>query len=67
MNLHSCTIVLGDDLMMTFHNVEQSLGVIDEHGTANIHQILIDATDGHNVHSYHNLSVEESIESLMNL
>tara|TARA_Y100001956_G_scaffold81757_1_gene100306 strand:+ start:4030 stop:4233 length:204 start_codon:yes stop_codon:yes gene_type:complete len=67
MNLHSCTIVLGDDLTMTCDNVEQTLGIIDEHGPSNIHRILIDASDGQRVHSYHDLSIEESIESLMSL
>lgn len=67
MNLHSCTLVLGDNMVMTCDNVEQTLGIIDEHGASNINRILIDATDGQNVHSFHHLSIEESIESLMNL
>lgn len=67
MNLHSCTIVLKDDLTMTCNNVEQTLSIIDQHGSANIDRILIDALDGSAVRSYHQLSIEESIESLMNL
>ena len=67
MNLHSCTVVLRGDLTMTCHSVEQTLGIIDEHGASNIRRILIDTSDGQHVHSYHNLSIEESIESLMSL
>ncbi|WP_394143440.1 hypothetical protein [Vibrio atypicus] len=67
MNLHSCTVVLNDDLIMTCDNVEQTLNIIDQHGPSNIHRILIDASDGQSVHSYHDLSIEESIESLMSL
>ncbi len=67
MNLHSCTIVLNDELTMTCDNVEQTLGIIDQHGPTNIHRILIDAHDGQSIKRYHELSIEESIESLMNL
>ncbi len=67
MNLHSCTIVLNDDLTMTCDNVEQTLSIIDQHGPNNINRILIDTFDGHAVRSYHELSIEESIESLMSL
>lgn len=67
MNLHSCTIVVNGNLTLTCDSVEQSLGVIDEHGLGSINQIMINASDGSRIHSYKNLSVEESIESLMNL
>lgn len=67
MNLHSCTIVLNDDLTMTCDDVEQTLSIIDQHGPTNINRILIDAYDGQSVRSYHELSIEESIESLMSL
>ncbi|MEH0664398.1 hypothetical protein H4F18_10370 [Vibrio scophthalmi] len=67
MNLHTCTIVLKDNITMICDSVEQSLGYIDSHGAANIDHILIDASDGAHVQSFHHLSVEESIESLMNL
>lgn len=67
MNLHSCTIVLKDDLTMTCDNVEQTLNIIDQHGTKNIHRILIDAFDGQSIQRYHELSLEESIESLMSM
>lgn len=67
MNLHSCTIVLKDDLTMTCDSVDQTLGVIDQHGTTNIHQILLDVADGESIYSYKEMSVEESIESLMSL
>ncbi|KGY14248.1 hypothetical protein NM22_01975 [Vibrio tubiashii] len=67
MNLHSCTIVLNDDLTMTCDSVEQTLNIIDQHGPNNINRILIDTFDGHSIQSYHELSIEESIESLMSL
>ncbi|MEF1291355.1 hypothetical protein [Vibrio sp. M260118] len=67
MNLHSCTIVLNDDLTMTCDNVEQTLNIIDQHGPNNINRILIDTFDGNSIRSYHELSIEESIESLMSL
>ncbi|GAB2646399.1 hypothetical protein [Vibrio panuliri] len=66
MNLHSCTIRLNDDSTLICKTVEQSLGVIEYHGQANITDICINATDGVGVNSY-NLPFEESIESLMNL
>jgi hypothetical protein len=67
MNLHSCTVVLKDDLTMTCDSVEQTLGIIDQHGPTNIARIMIDAFDGQSIRSYHELSIEESIESLMSL
>lgn len=67
MNLCSCTIVLKNKNSITFDNVEQSLGLIDQYGVSNISNIKIDAFDGSKVQSYHNLSIEDSIESLMSL
>lgn len=67
MNLHSCTIVLKGDLTMTCDSVDQTLGIIDQHGTTNIHQILLDVADGESIYSYKEMSIEESIESLMSL
>ncbi|WP_425667592.1 hypothetical protein ACPUEJ_18150 [Vibrio tubiashii] len=67
MNLHSCTIVLNDELTMTCDNVEQTLGIIDQHGPNNINRILIDTFDGNAIQSFHELSIEESIESLMSM
>lgn len=67
MNLHSCTVVLKGNLTMTCDDVEQTLGIIDQHGPTNIDRILIDASDGHSIRSYHEMSIEESIESLMSL
>lgn len=67
MQLHSCTVVLKGDLTMTCDNVEQTLGIIDQHGPTNINKILIDAFDGQSIHRYHELTIEESIESLMSL
>lgn len=67
MNLHSCTVVLKDELTITCDSVEQTLGIIDQHGSTNINRIMIDAFDGQSIRSYHELSIEESIESLMSL
>ncbi|CAM3770844.1 MULTISPECIES: hypothetical protein [Vibrio] len=67
MNLHTCTIVLTNNHKLTYHNVEKSLEMIEEHGTSGISNILIDAVDGKTIRSYYHLSVEESIESLMDL
>ncbi|RJX66569.1 hypothetical protein DZ860_20030 [Vibrio sinensis] len=67
MDLHACTIVLTDHSKLICKTVEQSLGMIEHHGQSRINQILIDAYDGQSVHSYQNLSIEESIESLMDL
>ncbi|NIY84096.1 hypothetical protein [Vibrio hepatarius] len=67
MNLCSCTIVLKNNHTMTFDNVEQTLGIIDEHGVNNIDNITIATSDGKNTLSYNNLTIEESIESLMSL
>ncbi|EGU44347.1 hypothetical protein VII00023_22689 [Vibrio ichthyoenteri ATCC 700023] len=67
MYLHSCTIVLCDHSKLICKTVDQSLGIIDYHGTSNIDAIEIKAKEGVRVHSYQTLSIEESIESLMNL
>ncbi|UUM31948.1 hypothetical protein NP165_16735 [Vibrio japonicus] len=67
MNLCTCTIVLKNKNSITFDNVEQSLGLIDQHGISNISNIKIEASDGKKTHSYNNLSIEDSIESLMSL
>ncbi|MDA0148994.1 hypothetical protein [Vibrio sp. LaRot3] len=67
MNFHSCTIVLNDHSTMVCKSVDQSLAIIDSHGTSSIDSILIDTTDGKRIRNYHDLSVEESIESLMSL
>lgn len=67
MNLHLCTIILSDNSTLLCNTVEQCLSVIDDYGKDNIEKVFIDATDGVNINAYHKLSVEESIESLMNL
>ncbi|MGF1911325.1 hypothetical protein L4C38_18030 [Vibrio kasasachensis] len=67
MNLHLCTIILSDNSTLLCNTVEQCLSVIDDHGQDNIEKVFIDTTDGVNINAYHQLSVEESIESLMNL
>ncbi|EGU34330.1 hypothetical protein RJD39_18305 [Vibrio scophthalmi] len=67
MNLHSCTIVLRDHSKHICKTVEQSLGVIDSHGVTNIDAIEIQTLEGPTIHYYQTLSIEESIESLMNL
>ena len=67
MNLHLCTIVLSDHSTLICKTVDQSLGIIDSHGLSNINTILIEAKNGSGVHRYQTFSIEESIESLMNL
>jgi len=67
MNLHSCTITLSDESTLICKTVDQSLGIIEYNGTSNIERIFIDTIDGNHVRSYRDLSIEESIESLMNL
>ena len=67
MNLHSCTIKLNDGSVLVCKTVEQSLGIIENQGKRNISHIKIDAQDGGAIYSYSDLSIEESIESLMNL
>ncbi|KII76757.1 hypothetical protein [Vibrio renipiscarius] len=67
MYLQSCTIVLRNHSTLICKTVEQSLGIIDHHGSSNIDAIVIKAKKGNHVHHYQTLSVEESIESLMSL
>jgi len=67
MNLHSCTITLSDESTLICKTVEQSLGIIEYHGPSNIESVFIDITDSKGISSYKNLSLEESIESLMSL
>ena len=67
MNLHLCTIVLSDRSTLICKTVDQSLGIIDSHGPTNINTILIETKNGSSVQRYQTLSIEESIESLMNL
>ncbi|WP_162048624.1 hypothetical protein [Vibrio taketomensis] len=67
MNLHSCTIKLNDGSVLVCKTVEQSLGMIENQGIRNINCIDIDAKDGNAIYSYPSLSIDESIENLMNL
>lgn len=67
MNLHSCTIVLSNHSTLICKTVDQSLNMIDYHGPSNIDTIFIEANDGNHVLRYQALSIEESIESLMDL
>ncbi|WP_070968984.1 hypothetical protein [Vibrio sonorensis] len=67
MNLHTCTIVLNNQLKLTSSSVDQSLGFIDQYGHSSIEKVLIDASENGQIHSFHHLSLEESIESLMDL
>ena len=67
MNLHTCTIKLNDGSILVCKTVEQSLGMIENQGTKNINSIDIDAKDGSAIYSYPCLTIDESIENLMNL
>ncbi|WP_428775027.1 hypothetical protein [Vibrio sp.] len=67
MNLHRCTIVLNDDRILQCKTVEQSLNVIEKMDRQSVTNVIIDASDGINIHTYPGLTLEESIESLMNL
>ncbi|MGD8173822.1 hypothetical protein ACQEXU_19425 [Vibrio sp. TRT 21S02] len=67
MNLHTCTIQFSDDRILTYQTVEQSLDAIEQSDSSSISEITIDATDGRSIRTYQSKSLEESIESLMNL
>ena len=67
MDLHTCRIVLKNNQVLTCQSVEQSLGFLEDTSESGISMIEIDATDGHQIHSYLSHSLEESIENLMNL
>ncbi|QLK47633.1 hypothetical protein DR996_21575 [Vibrio owensii] len=67
MDLHTCVIVLRNHKVITSKSVEHSIGIIERDSDNEISEIQINATDGVNIRTYHYRSVEESLESLMNL
>lgn len=52
---------------MISQSVENSLDLLEAEINNGISKVKIDASDGYEIHSYNFDSVEESIESLMNL
>ena len=67
MDLHTCVIVLRNHKVITSKSVEHSIGIIERDSDNEISEIQINATDGVNICTYHYSSVEDSLESLMNL
>ncbi len=67
MDLHTCVIVLRNHKVITSKSVEHSIGIIERESDNEISEIQINATDGVNICTYHYNSVEDSLESLMNL
>ncbi|CAH6781746.1 conserved hypothetical protein [Vibrio chagasii] len=67
MVLESCRITLTNQQIMISQSVESSLYLLEAEINNGISEVKIDADDGFQVHSYIFDSVEESIESLMNL
>ncbi|MBJ2148495.1 hypothetical protein JC606_19275 [Vibrio sp. IB15] len=67
MVLESCRITLTNQQIMISQSVESSLYLLEAEISNGISEVKIDADDGFQVHSYIFDSVEESIESLMNL
>ena len=67
MDLHTCVIVLRNHKVITSKSVEHSIGIIERDSDNEISEIQINAADGVNIRTYHYRSVEDSLESLMNL
>lgn len=67
MDLHTCVIVLRNHKVITSKSVEHSIGIIERDSDNEISEIQINATDGVSIRTYHYRSVEDSLESLMNL
>ncbi|OEE81720.1 hypothetical protein OAI_11050 [Vibrio cyclitrophicus FF160] len=67
MVLQSCSITLINQKIMISQSVENSLDLLEAEINNGISKVKIDASDGYEIHSYNFDSVEESIESLMNL
>ncbi|CAH6816557.1 conserved hypothetical protein [Vibrio chagasii] len=67
MVLESCSITLTNQQIMVSQSVENSLYLLETEINNGVSKVKIDASDGYQVHSYTFDSVEESIESLMNL
>ncbi|CAH0536215.1 hypothetical protein [Vibrio marisflavi] len=67
MVLHTCTIKLNNNKILKCKTVEQSLGIIESEALDNISNVILDVEDGTDIKTYQHLTLEESIESLMNL
>lgn len=67
MVLQSCRITLTNQNVFICQSVEHSLYLLEAEFNNGISKVKIDASDGYDIHSYHFDSIEESIESLMNL
>lgn len=67
MVLQSCSITLTNQQIMISQSVENSLDLLEAEINNRISKVKINASDGFQVRSYTFDSVEESIESLMNL
>ncbi len=67
MVLHTCTIKLNNNQILKCTTVEQSLGIIESQEVNSISNVILDVDDGNNIKTYQHLTLEESIESLMNL
>ncbi|WP_116870084.1 hypothetical protein [Vibrio splendidus] len=67
MVLQSCRITLTNQNIFICQSVENSIGLLETEINNGISKVEIDVSDGYEIHSYHFDSIEESIESLMNL
>ncbi|CAK1897970.1 conserved hypothetical protein [Vibrio crassostreae] len=67
MVLQSCRITFTNQNIFICQSVEHSLSLLEAEINNGISKVRIEASDGYEVHSYHFDSIEESIESLMNL
>ncbi|EDP59810.1 hypothetical protein [Vibrio sp. AND4] len=67
MNLHTCVIVLRNQRVITSKSVEHSIGILERDSDNEVSEVQINASDGMNIRTYHYRSVEDSLESLMNL
>jgi len=67
MVLHTCTIKLNNNTILKCKTVEQSLGAIESQEMSSISNVILDVEDGKDIKTYQHLTLEESIESLMNL
>ena len=67
MNLHTCVIVLRNQKVITSKSVEHSIGILERDSDNEVSEVQINASDGMNIRTYHYRSVEDSLESLMNL
>ncbi|WP_428790070.1 hypothetical protein [Vibrio profundum] len=67
MVLYTCTIEFNNKQTVRCSTVEQSLGVIEAQPSNNISSVILDVADGQHIKTYRDLTLEESIESLMSL